>query len=306
MQMDIIDEQLNTLCQAFMGLTIGCARCHDHKFDPISAADYYALAGIFKSTKTMENHRVVAKWFERPLASPSELEKIQTVDKEIARVKTDLANLQKESVARLEKELRSSIGQYMLGLLELDRFEAKAKSQNVRGLQLESGAYPVNDGYALIEAEGFQRGNAIRDTDNYGKDIGVIIGSGAANLEYDLEVAKAGRYAIELRYASQERRPLRLLLDGVEVGASISTDTTDTWYPASQTWFFGEVVELTEGKHTLRFESKSPPPHLDKIAIVFQTDGEWPFGESPFSLSRWFANSQLHVPLLGVWKDTSI
>ncbi|HUP82130.1 MAG TPA: DUF1549 domain-containing protein, partial [Pirellula sp.] len=43
MQMDIIDEQLSTLCQAFMGMTIGCARCHDHKFDPIPTRDYYRL-----------------------------------------------------------------------------------------------------------------------------------------------------------------------------------------------------------------------------------------------------------------------
>ncbi len=59
-KMDIIDEQLNTVGQTFMGLTIGCARCHDHKFDPIPTWDYYAMASIFKSTKTMEHLRVVA------------------------------------------------------------------------------------------------------------------------------------------------------------------------------------------------------------------------------------------------------
>ena len=67
MEMDIIDEQVDTVGRAFLGLTLGCARCHDHKFDPIPTADYYALAGIFKSTKTMENFRVVARWQERPL-----------------------------------------------------------------------------------------------------------------------------------------------------------------------------------------------------------------------------------------------
>src|SRR5690606_10987983 len=41
MQMDIIDEQLDTLGRTFMGLTLGCARCHDHKFDPITTANYY-------------------------------------------------------------------------------------------------------------------------------------------------------------------------------------------------------------------------------------------------------------------------
>ena len=52
-QMDIVDEQLDTTCRVFLGLTMGCARCHDHKFDPLSMSDYYALAGIFKSTRTM-------------------------------------------------------------------------------------------------------------------------------------------------------------------------------------------------------------------------------------------------------------
>src|SRR5437899_5288897 len=67
MEMDIIDEQLDTLGRAFLGMTFGCARCHDHKYDPISAADYYALAGIFKSTKTMNSFRVVASWQEQPI-----------------------------------------------------------------------------------------------------------------------------------------------------------------------------------------------------------------------------------------------
>jgi len=69
MEMDIIDEQVDTVGRAFLGLTLGCARCHDHKFDPIPTADYYSLAGIFKSTKTMENFTVVARWQERPIAS---------------------------------------------------------------------------------------------------------------------------------------------------------------------------------------------------------------------------------------------
>ncbi len=48
--MDNIDEQIDALSKAFLGLTASCARCHDHKFDPIPTADYYALAGIFKSS----------------------------------------------------------------------------------------------------------------------------------------------------------------------------------------------------------------------------------------------------------------
>lgn len=44
------DDQINTVTKAFMGLTVSCARCHDHKFDAISQADFYALFGIFTST----------------------------------------------------------------------------------------------------------------------------------------------------------------------------------------------------------------------------------------------------------------
>jgi cytochrome c553 len=47
---DIADDQVDTTSKAFLGLTVGCARCHDHKFDPISTRDYYALAGIFFSS----------------------------------------------------------------------------------------------------------------------------------------------------------------------------------------------------------------------------------------------------------------
>ena len=51
--MDVVDEQIDTISQSMLGLTVACARCHDHKFDPIGQRDYYALAGIFLSTDTL-------------------------------------------------------------------------------------------------------------------------------------------------------------------------------------------------------------------------------------------------------------
>ncbi len=49
---DIADEQIDTVARAFMASSVACARCHDHKFDPFSMEDYYALAGVFISTET--------------------------------------------------------------------------------------------------------------------------------------------------------------------------------------------------------------------------------------------------------------
>jgi hypothetical protein len=53
-RMDIADEQIDTIGRAVLAMTLGCARCHDHKFDPIPTTDYYALAGIFTSTQVMQ------------------------------------------------------------------------------------------------------------------------------------------------------------------------------------------------------------------------------------------------------------
>ncbi len=49
-RMDVVDEQVHATTRSFLATTVGCARCHDHKFDPIPTTDYYAMAGIFKST----------------------------------------------------------------------------------------------------------------------------------------------------------------------------------------------------------------------------------------------------------------
>jgi hypothetical protein len=49
-QRDIIDDRINVTTKAFLGLTVSCARCHDHKFDPIPTADYYSLYNVFANT----------------------------------------------------------------------------------------------------------------------------------------------------------------------------------------------------------------------------------------------------------------
>lgn len=90
MEMDIVDEQIDTLGKSLMGLTLGCARCHDHKFDPITTYDYYALAGVFKSTRTMETFKKVAKWHENVLPDPAAEARLQDHQKLVATKKEKL------------------------------------------------------------------------------------------------------------------------------------------------------------------------------------------------------------------------
>ncbi len=60
-RMEVADEQIDTIGRTFLGLTIGCARCHNHKFEPIPTADYYALAGIMASTQVMEQRHMLGE-----------------------------------------------------------------------------------------------------------------------------------------------------------------------------------------------------------------------------------------------------
>ena len=90
MEMDIIDEQVETVGRAFMALTLGCARCHDHKFDPIPTSDYYALAGIFKSTKTMEHFTKIARWNETSIESPAQRAVREAQEQRVAAKKAEI------------------------------------------------------------------------------------------------------------------------------------------------------------------------------------------------------------------------
>lgn len=74
LHLDTVDEQLDTLGKAMLGLSLGCARCHDHKFDPVTQRDYYALAGFLRGTEVVMGTRNgcvnVASWVEQPLPQP--------------------------------------------------------------------------------------------------------------------------------------------------------------------------------------------------------------------------------------------
>ncbi len=92
LEMDIIDEQIDTAGKAFLGMTLGCVRCHDHKFDPITQEDYYALAAIFRSTRSLAPEKGTIKyWYEHSLATPEQLEEKKKFDAEVKAKKAEVA-----------------------------------------------------------------------------------------------------------------------------------------------------------------------------------------------------------------------
>jgi len=103
-QLDIVDEQLDTLTRAFLAMTVACARCHDHKFDPYSQRDYYALAGILRSTTSMLSFRVDAKFNVTALTNPADNAVVSRLEQQMDRHDDVLVNGNKlDMTAELRK-----------------------------------------------------------------------------------------------------------------------------------------------------------------------------------------------------------
>ncbi len=107
--MDIADEQIDVTTRAVMGISVACARCHDHKFDPIQQQDYYALAGIFRSTEVFagvkrgnnktgyEGDYVSLVNTSKAGGSEQDRRELARIDREIAQAKVDLARAKRDA-----------------------------------------------------------------------------------------------------------------------------------------------------------------------------------------------------------------
>lgn len=267
MQMDIIDEQLDTVGRTFMGLTLGCARCHTHKFDPIPMDDYYSLAGIFKSTKTMENFKVVARWQERTLASPSEIKAFEQQKKEIADVDAQIQSVVKKANDQLLTAERKRASDYLLAG-EIKR-HADDLLKTTKPIGDDPQSYTAHSAL-VVEAENYETGNVKKSFDGYGEGIGVIYNNGPLpNIaEYEIELPQSGLYQFEIRYAAAAKRPVHFFLNEKLVKDHVAGEVTGSWYPKSQQWKVEGLYQFQQGKNKIRFESKVPFPHIDKFLIA--------------------------------------
>jgi hypothetical protein len=100
---DIVDDQVDLTSRAFLGLTVACARCHDHKFDPISMQDYYGMAGIFFSSHILPSpgaKTAGSPVLRIPLASREELERRKQEEKRLEELVATLPAAQLTNVAK--------------------------------------------------------------------------------------------------------------------------------------------------------------------------------------------------------------
>jgi Protein of unknown function (DUF1549)/Protein of unknown function (DUF1553)/Planctomycete cytochrome C len=127
---DIIDDRIDVLARGTMGLTLGCARCHDHKFDPIPTKDYYSLYGVFYNS-TEQTVSLVDQ--------PERTKEYEEYEKEL---RTRQAKLNKTFEAKrneLTDRLRARVADYLLAVLEV----AKLPSEEFYAIMAPDDLNPV-------------------------------------------------------------------------------------------------------------------------------------------------------------------
>ena len=203
LEMDVVDEQLDTMGKAMLGMTIGCARCHDHKFDPIPTRDYYALAGIFKSTYTLK-HSNVSTWNTVELPLPEEEEtsinaarqKLKTAEEKLAAANAELKKLTGESSGSTKSVDMSDLDGVIVDSTDA---EVVGKWKNSTSVGRYVGSDYIHDDKA---------------------------GKGEKSVKYPVMLPETGRYEVFASYSAGDNRaskvPYRIRHRGGETVATIN------------------------------------------------------------------------------------
>ncbi len=172
LRMDVVDEQLDVITKGFLAQTVTCARCHDHKFDPIPTRDYYAMAGILRNVKAME-HANVSKWVEVPLPTDPQTEAI------LKQHETKVAELKSQLAAA-----RKAAGTQASGILAV---------KDVPGIVVDDAqARKVGDWMASNFNKTYIGIGYVHDKNE---------GKGEKTLTFQPEKVPAGRYEVRLAYS---------------------------------------------------------------------------------------------------------
>jgi hypothetical protein len=249
LRMDVVDEQLDVITKGFLGQTVTCARCHDHKFDPIPTRDYYSLAGILRNAKAME-HANVSAWVEVPLPVEPAAEAV---------LKTHEA-----AVATLKNRITA----------------AKAKA----GSKVATGVVAIKDvpGIVVDDEHAKKVGDWTHSTHS-GSYIGTgyvhdgNAGKGEKTLTFQPETVPPGKYEVRLAYSPGTNRadnvPVHVFsADGEK---TVSVDMKKNPPLEGRFVSLGEYRFEKNGLAYVMISNEDTKGHVTADAVVFvRTDGD--------------------------------
>jgi len=255
-EMDLVDEQIDAVTQAFLGLTVACARCHDHKFDPIPQADYYALAGIFRSTETLYGTIPVIQ-----NNNPSELLTLPTgagmapgvpemSPRERERLETQIADLRATRVEMVKKK-QFATSEFLRNGILLNTLEGKLKAYEADGTPrlLSMG---VRDRRTPRDSELFVRGEIEKPGATVPRGFVQVLCSG------ETPTLSAGSGRLELAdWIASADNPLtaRVIVNRVWLN------------------LFGRGLVTTPDNFGVSGQPPSHPELLDHLAVTFMQEG---------------------------------
>jgi len=241
-----IDDTIDTLARSVLGLTIGCARCHDHKFDPIAQRDYYALYGIFASTRYPMPGSETSPFAKdmAPLGPPPEAAALRTLQDQIDEADAGYRKLKRLELLTTNSEEANKIAAEM--------HDAKAK------LNASLGKFPPADlAYAVTEgaptdANIFRRGEPFNKGDVVPRGFPAVLGG------QTLPPTEKGSGRLELAdWLTDPANPLtaRVMVNRI-------------WQ-----YHFGRGIVATPSDFGSRGKPPSHPELLDYLAVQFVNQG---------------------------------
>jgi len=127
---EVIDDRIDVIGKGLMAFSISCARCHDHKFDPISMKDYYGLHGVFASSRTPSEFPLVAQ--------PQKTPEYEDYLKQVAEVDKQVESYHEGEMSRIRGGMLDRAGDYLIAVREALTSGA-SKSGNVRNVARKHG-----------------------------------------------------------------------------------------------------------------------------------------------------------------------
>src|SRR5690606_29960953 len=107
---DIIDDRIDVVTRGLMGMTVACARCHDHKYDPIPTADYYSLYGVFNSSHEPDELPVIGQ--------PDDSPEYRAYREELVKREQAVTDYINRSHAELLQQARERVGDYLQAVVK--------------------------------------------------------------------------------------------------------------------------------------------------------------------------------------------
>lgn len=252
---DQLDDILNTTAQGFLGLTLACARCHNHKFEPLTTKDYYGMIAVFNGLERPRNGRTE---LDRPIGTWAEIDRFNEREKKIAALR---------EAAKLEwlQSGKSTVPA-----------EAKLTKEQTKILDTELAALPVELEVARLKLEtpDMPRGYFMEERSAAVKPTHILIRGKASSPGPEVEPSAPGVVAkVQPSFDAGDRTSGRRLGLAKWIASRENPLTARVIVNRVWQWHFGDGIVRTANDFGVMGDKPSHEELIDWLAVWFMDNG---------------------------------